>query len=272
MLSIQSLRVTYGPRTVLYDISLEVQRGEVMALIGPNGAGKTSLVRAVSGTAAIASGQITVDGQNISHMKAVERARLLSVVPQARQLGGAYTVWQAVMMGRTPHMSWLGHESLSDRDAVQRALEQTNLTDFADRTIANLSGGEQQRVLLARALAQDTPVMLLDEPTNHLDLQHQTNLLTLVRKLTVEKRLAVMMAMHDLNLVSSVADRVALILAGRLQAIGTPQEVIRAETISAVYQTPVEIIAHPVNGAPLIFPKGMIASEVDPAESSSNHP
>jgi iron complex transport system ATP-binding protein len=112
-------------------------------------------------------------------------------------------------------------------------------------------------VLLARALAQSTPVLLLDEPTNHLDLQHQTNLLSLVKRLAQENRLAVLMALHDLNLVSFYADKVALIVDGELKCIGTPTEVIRAEYISAAYQTPVEIICHPVTGAPIIFPQGI---------------
>ena len=158
------------------------------------------------------------------------------------------------MMGRTAHIGWLGRENATDRAAVQRALRQTHLESFAQRSIVQLSGGEQQRVLLARALAQSTPVLLLDEPTNHLDLQHQTNLLSLTRQLASEKKLAVMMAMHDLNLVSFFADTVALIVNGELQQVGPPQAVIRTEVISAAYHTPVEVLPHPVSGVPIIFP------------------
>jgi len=258
MLTITSLRVAYGSKMVLHDISLDVSPGEILALIGPNGAGKTTIVRAVSGTIPIVSGKVYVSGQDLSKFKTAERARVLAVVPQARQLGGAYTVEQAVMMGRTAYMSWLGRESTADHDAVRLALEQTQLEDFAQRQIAQLSGGEQQRVFLARALAQSTPVLLLDEPTNHLDLQHQTNLLSLVKNLTEEKKLTVMMAMHDLNLVSFFADKVALLVDGQLKHFGTPQEVIQAEHISNAYQTPIEIIPHPITGAPLIFPQGFL--------------
>lgn len=257
MLTITSLRVAYGPKVVLQDISLDISHGKILALIGPNGAGKTTIVRAVSGVTPILSGQVYVNGQDLTKLKTAERARVLAVVPQARQLGGAYTVEQAVMMGRTAHMSWLGRESTADYAAVQLALQQTQLEEFAQRQIAQLSGGEQQRVFLARALAQSTPVLLLDEPTNHLDLQHQTNLLSLVKKLTEEKQLAVMMAMHDLNLVSFFADKVALLVDGELKQFGTPQEVIQAKHISDAYQTPVEIVAHPITGAPLIFPQGI---------------
>ncbi len=257
MLETLSISVAYGVITVLQDVSLEVAPGEILALIGPNGAGKTTLVRAISGTVSLKSGQILVDGDDLSQLSTVQRARVLAVVPQARQLGGAFTVEQAVMMGRTSYMSWLGRESESDQAAVRLALQQTNLEDFAQRPIAQLSGGEQQRVLLARALAQSTPVLLLDEPTNHLDLQHQTNLLSLVKKLVQEKQLAVIMAMHDLNLVSFFADKVALLVNGRLISSGTPQEVIQADYIGEAYQTPVEIVSHPITGAPIIFPRGV---------------
>lgn len=261
VLTVASLRAAYGTRVVLQDISLGVSPGEILALIGPNGAGKTTLVRAISGTMPIASGQVYVNGRDVSKLTTAQRARMMAVVPQAQQLGGAFTVEQAVMMGRTAYMGWLGREGEADRTTVRLALEQTQLKDFANRQIAKLSGGEQQRVLLARALAQSTPVLLLDEPTNHLDLQHQTNLLSLVKKLTKEKQLAVMMAMHDLNLVSFFADKVALLVDGVLKTIGSPQEVICEEHISDAYQTQVEIVSHPVTGAPIIFPYGMLDEE-----------
>ncbi len=258
MLKIDSLTVAYGDKVVLRDVSFEVLPGEILALIGPNGAGKSTLIRAASGVVPVVSGQVSVDGHDLTIMAHNQRAKILAVVPQARQLGGAFSVEQAVMMGRTPYLNWLGQEGETDRAAVRLALEQTCLDAFADRQIANLSGGEQQRVLLARALAQSTPVLMLDEPTNHLDLQHQTNLLSLVKNLAKQKQLAVLMALHDLNLVSFFADKVALLVDGELRSLGTPQEVIRAEHISAAYRTPVEVVPHPVTGAPIIFPQGML--------------
>jgi iron complex transport system ATP-binding protein len=258
MLRIASLTVAYGDKIVLRNVSFEVLPGEILALIGPNGAGKSTLIRAATGVVPIKSGRVSVDGQGLNGLSPAQRARILAVVPQARQLGGAFSVEQAVMMGRTPYLNWLGREGEADKAAVRLALEQTCLETFADRQIAKLSGGEQQRVLLARALAQSTPVLLLDEPTNHLDLQHQTNLLSLVRNLAKQKQLAVLMALHDLNLVSFFADKVALLVDGELRHLGTPQEVIRAEHISTAYRTPVEVVAHPVTGAPIIFPQGML--------------
>lgn len=258
MLKIDSLTVAYGSKIVLQNISFEVQPGKILALIGPNGAGKTTLIRAISGVVSVTSGRVSVDGDDLTRLSTGQRAKIMAVVPQARQLGGAFSVEQAVMLGRTPYLNWLGQEGEADRAAVRLALQQTRLETFAHRQIAKLSGGEQQRVLLARALAQSTPVLLLDEPTNHLDLQHQTIFLSLIKKLTNEKQLTVIMAMHDLNLVSFLADRVALLVDGELKSLGAPKEVIRAEYISAAYQTPVEIVSHPVTGAPIIFPQGIL--------------
>ena len=258
MLKIDSLTVAYDDKVVLQNVSFDVQPGEILALIGPNGTGKSTLIRALSGVVPIASGQVSIDGQNLSELSANQRAKIMAVVPQARQLGGAFSVEQAVMMGRTPYLNWIGQESESDKAVVRLALEQTNLTGFADRQIAQLSGGEQQRVLLARALSQSTPVLLLDEPTNHLDLQHQTNLLSIVKRLAKEKELIVIVAMHDLNLVYFFADKVALLVNGELRGLGTPEKVMQKDAISAAYQTPVEIIQHPVTGAPIIFPQGIL--------------
>ena len=259
MLTIDALTVAYGSVNAVQDVSLSVSPGEILALIGPNGAGKTSIIRAVSGVKSVKMGKILYNEGDLLSLSIGERARLLAVVPQVRQMGGAFSVKQAVMMGRTPHMSWLGKVGAKDNDVVETAMSQTNLLDFAERQIASLSGGEQQRVLLARALAQDTPVLLLDEPTNHLDLQHQINLLRLVKSLTREKNLTVLMAIHDLNLVSFFADQVALLVNGRLQRLGPPADVMQAEYIGEAYQTPVEVIPHPKTGAPIIFPTNTIA-------------
>jgi iron complex transport system ATP-binding protein len=254
-LEIRGMTITYGETEALSNVSLNVAPGEVVALIGPNGAGKSTLIRGISGIIPIHNGQVLFDGSELTSLSNSERARILGVVPQARQLGGAFTVKQTIMLGRTAYMGWLGKARHEDDAAVDWAMQQTGVVDLAARRNAELSGGEQQRVLLARALAGRTPVLLLDEPTNHLDLQHQINFLSLVRELTRRENLVVLMAMHDLNQISTYADRVALLVGGRLFAIGTPTEVLTLENINAAYQTPVEIIQHPVYDTPLILPK-----------------
>jgi iron complex transport system ATP-binding protein len=257
MLEIQSLSVGYGARLVLHAINLHIQPGEILALIGPNGAGKTTLIRAVSGVIRPKWGSLRAGGEDLAGMNSTQRARKMSVVPQARNLPEMYTVWQTVLIGRTPYLGWLGQPSERDRERVHWALERTETLELAERHIGELSGGEQQRVLLARALAQETPILLLDEPTAHLDLHHQTTLLDLVYALTRENHLTVLMALHDLNLAALYADRVALLVDGRLQAVGTPVEVLTGERLSQAYRLPLHVISHPDFGVPLVLPDGL---------------
>jgi iron complex transport system ATP-binding protein len=256
MLEIQMLNVAYSSRPVLQEITLQVGKGQIVSLIGPNGAGKTTLIRALSGVLPVQSGSIMVTGKDVAHLPASRRAALLAVVPQARDLPAGFTVRQTVMMGRTPYLGWLGQDGLSDRSRVSWAIERTHLQELQHRNIGELSGGEQQRVLLARALAQETPILLLDEPTSHLDLQHQSILLNLVRELSSEQGLAVLMALHDLNLAALYSDRVALLVGGRLRALGTPAEVFTPSNLTSAFQVPVHVISHPEYGTPLILPDG----------------
>lgn len=254
-LEIHSLSVRYGKKEALSEINLTVEPGQIVALIGPNGAGKSTLIRAISGILPIHSGKIRYGNRDLLNLTHSMRARILAVVPQARQLGGAFTVEQTVMLGRTAYMSWLGTAKANDKEAVLWAMDQTGILDLAHRRNAELSGGEQQRVLLARALAQKTPVLLLDEPTNHLDLQHQINFLSLVLDLARKEDLAVLMAMHDLNQVSTFSDQVAFLVNGSMLAIGSPNDVLTLDHIQTGYQTQVEIIHHPEYETPLILPK-----------------
>jgi iron complex transport system ATP-binding protein len=256
MLEIENICVNYGRHSALDDVSLKVHPGEIVALIGPNGAGKTTLIRAVSGVQSMKSGIVRILGQDLLTIPVRERARLLAVVPQARNLPPAFTVYESTLMGRTPYLGWLGQAGTADRERALHALESTQLQELSSRRVGELSGGEQQRVLLARALAQETPVLLLDEPTTHLDLQHQSRLLNLVRSLASERQLSVLMALHDLNLAGLYADRVALLVNGHLQACGTPHEVLTEKTLAEVYRIPVHVVTHPEYGSPLILPDG----------------
>ncbi len=255
MLQVENLSVNYGDRAVLRDISLEVRAGEILALIGPNGAGKSTLIRAASGILKPRQGRVLCEGVDITQLPDAQRARRLAVVPQARPEGGAFTVAQTVMLGRTAYLGWLGKPGELDERSVANALRMTGLTDFAERHVAELSGGEQQRVLVARALAQATRILLLDEPTNHLDLQHQASLLKLIRMLSADCELAVLVALHDLNLVSLFADRVALLVEGRLTQVGTPNEVLTEEILEGAYHAPVKVTPHPESRRPLVLLK-----------------
>jgi iron complex transport system ATP-binding protein len=257
MIRIENLYVNYGPRRVLHNVSLDVQSGEVLALIGPNGAGKSTLIRAVSGVIPSQSGQVRTNGDDFHALTPMQRAKYLAVVPQAVSLPPAYTVWETVLLGRTPYLGFLGQPSRTDEDLARRALERVNAHTLAERRVGELSGGEQQRVLLARALCQSTPILLLDEPTAHLDLQYQISLLDLVRDLAHHDQLAVLLAVHDLNLAARYADHMALMVAGVIQAIGTPVEVLQPELISQAYCLPVQVVQHPLTGGPLVLPESM---------------
>jgi iron complex transport system ATP-binding protein len=255
MLKIQSLSVDYGVRRVLHDVTLNVGSGEVVALIGPNGAGKSTLIRAVSGVIPIRSGHIRTNGDDFKSLSSMQRARYIATVPQAVSLPPAYTVWETVLLGRTPYINFLGQFSTEDEDHARYALERVNAFTFSERRVGELSGGEQQRVLLARALCQSTPILLLDEPTAHLDLQYQVSLLELVHELAHKDNLAVLLALHDLNLAAHYADRVALMVAGKIESVGTPAEVLKPELISRAYCLPVQVVKHPFMDIPLILPE-----------------
>jgi iron complex transport system ATP-binding protein len=256
ILEVEALTVNYGSRAVLRGIDISVEKGEILAVVGPNGAGKTTLIRAISGIIPPNAGEIRVAGEDLTQLSPAQRARHIAVVPQARNLPGGYTVQQTVLMGRNPYLGWLGRIQPADRALVQQALTHTHTLYLSDRRVGELSGGEQQRVLLARALAQATPILLLDEPTAHLDLQHQSVLLNLVSASTRELGLAVLLAAHDLNMVALYADRVALLVDGCIRALGAPEEVLTRANIEAAYHISVRIIRHPDYGTPLILPDG----------------
>jgi iron complex transport system ATP-binding protein len=253
MLKIQNLSVSYGPRRILHDVSLDVQSGEVLALIGPNGAGKSTLIRAVSGVIPHA-GHIAASGDDLASLSTMQRARRVATVPQSVALPPAYTVWETVLLGRTPYLGFLGQPSKKDEDIVRQSLERVSALPFIERRVGELSGGEQQRILLARALCQSTPILLLDEPTAHLDLQYQVGLLELVTELAHKDKLAVLIALHDLNLAAHYADRMALMVAGNIKAIGRPRDVLQPELIQEAYCLPVQVVKHPFLDLPWVLP------------------
>jgi iron complex transport system ATP-binding protein len=252
MLSIQDVTIRYETRLVLRHVSLDVNPGEVLALIGPNGVGKSTLIRAGSGNLKPIGGCITIDGRDVQRLRVEDRAKAIAVVPQAMRLPELFSVGETVLMGRTPYLGWLGRESEKDRAVVQAALERTGTLELAQRPIGELSGGEQQRVLIARALAQAAHTLLLDEPTAHLDLKHQASVLSLVCDLAHAEHYAVLIALHDLNLAAQYADRVALLSNGAVAAIGTPEEVLTEENLSPAYGLRIVVYEHPAHGAPLV--------------------
>lgn len=250
--ALRSLSVSLAGHEIVRDITLSVPAGGWLGIIGPNGAGKTTVLRAIAGLVP-AAGDVLLDGLPASAMKQRERARRVAIVAQRPVLPGAMTVADYVLLGRTPHIAYLDVETRTDLDVAAGALDRLGMGSFADRPLGTLSGGEQQRVVLARALAQAAPTLLLDEGTNALDVGSQQQVLELVSELRESEGITVVSAMHDLTLASQYAETVALLGGGRIVAVGTPDEVIREELIAAYYgadvrveRTPDGIIVFPV--------------------------
>jgi iron complex transport system ATP-binding protein len=254
MLQVDSLSVSYGERAVLHEVSFSVAQGEVLGLIGPNGAGKSTLIRALSGVLPTRAGHVLVEGRSLHGMGAADLARHLAVVPQARSLPPAFTAWETVLLGRTPYLNWLGQVSSRDEEIARDAMRRTDTLSLAERRVGELSGGEQQRVLLARALAQSTPILLLDEPTSNLDLQYQLSLLEQVRRLAKQDALSVVLVLHDLNLVARYCDQVALLVEGRIARHGTVDAVLTAGVLSQAYHVPLEVLRNTPSGYPVVLP------------------
>jgi len=252
-LRIEQATLGYGKEPVLQEVNISVQPGEILAVVGPNGVGKSTLVKAACGSLPLLEGEVLIGEHNLRELKPGQRARRVSVVSQAVNLPPAFCALDVVLMGRTPYLGWLEQESERDRRIALDAMARTETISLAKRPIGELSGGEKQRVLIARALAQSTPVMLLDEPTAHLDLKHQDNLLKLVRNLAFVDNLAVMITLHDLNLVARFTDRVALLSNGRVRKIGVPAEVLTPDELADVYGIRIHVINHPLDGKPLVL-------------------
>jgi iron complex transport system ATP-binding protein len=240
-LAVSGLSVELGGSHVLDEVSTEIVPGEWVALIGPNGAGKSTMLRAIAGLVPYA-GSIELDGAEVSRLPRRELARQLAFVPQAPLLPPAMRVREYVLLGRTPHIGAFGYESRRDLEAAQAALDRLDLAGFEDRPLATLSGGEQQRAVLARALAQDAPFLLLDEPTTALDIGRQQQVLELVAGLRDHRGLTVLCAMHDLTLAGQYAERLVLLSRGRLVAEGSPAEIATEALVATHYGADVRVI------------------------------
>ena len=253
MLEIKDLSVDLNNEPVLRNISFIAKPGQILGIIGPNGAGKTTLLRAISGLIPIKRGDLDFNSESLLDKSIIERAKLIASVPQSSSLPIAFNVWDMVMLGRTPYLNWLGQTSSQDDEIIKFALQRTQSLDLAMRKVGELSAGEQQRVLLARALAQSTPVLLMDEPTTHLDLRYQIELLDLVQRLTRQKSLTTIIVLHDLNLAGSYADELMLLELGQIAAFGKPRKVLNDAVLSRVYQIPIHVDTK--TKSPRVFPK-----------------
>jgi iron complex transport system ATP-binding protein len=248
MLEARNISVRFGDREVLRDISLNVGPDEIVALLGPNGAGKTTLIRALNGSATVSRGGVFLDDAPLERFSRREIARRIAVVAQENETKFPVTVIEFVVAGRFARGAAFGWETAADVSAAEGALRSCDLAAFSGRLMNELSGGERQRVVLARALAAETPVLLLDEPTANLDLSHQALMFRLVRERCRDRGASAIVITHDLNLASAFADRVLLLKDGRVVASGPPDEVLTAERIRTVYDVEVLLDKNPASG------------------------
>ena len=247
MLEARNISVRFGDRQVLHDVSLTARGGETVALLGPNGAGKTTLLRALNGAVIPESGEVIVAGVPIGKMSRRDIARNIAVVAQENETKFPVTVLEFVLAGRFARGAAFGWETDDDIAAARRALDRCDLNTFAERAMNELSGGERQRVVLARALAAETPVLLLDEPTANLDLAHQALMFRLVRERCREFAGSAVVITHDLNLASEFADQVVLLKDGQVVASGTPADVLTAAKLKDAYDVDVLLDLNPVS-------------------------
>ncbi|NKY85370.1 heme ABC transporter ATP-binding protein [Nocardia veterana] len=243
--------IARGGRPVLAAVDIDVVAGQILALVGPNGAGKSTLLAALSGELDIAGGTVELDGRPLAHWTPTDMARRRAVLPQNHTVGFPFTVREVVAMGRAPWARTARRDA--DDRMIAAAMAATDIEHLAQRPFPALSGGERARAALARVLAQDTETLLLDEPTAALDLGHQEQVLRLASDRAAAGA-AVVVVLHDLGLAAAYADRVAVLDAGRLAAVGHPRDILTTDLLTRVYRHPVEVIDHPVTGAQLILP------------------
>jgi cobalamin transport system ATP-binding protein len=255
---IHDLSFAYKDKPVLDGISLSIDKGEMIGLIGPNGSGKTTLLKIFSAVLT-ASGEVQLNGRNIRTYGRRELSRLFAMVPQESQILFPYTVAEIVLMGRASYHSPLALEGKRDLEVARASVELTDCLSFADRYLHELSGGEKQRVIIARALAQEPEILLLDEPSAFLDLRHQVQVFELMRRLNRERGLTIVAALHDLNLAALFFPRLVMLSEGKIYRDGSPKEVLTEETIEEIYGIKVRVERDASSERPQIFvcPSGM---------------
>ena len=253
ILEVKNLSCGYDSKPVLQDIGLKVENKELVGIIGPNGSGKTTLLRALTRVLKPKKGAIFFQGKNIWQMGFKELARNIAVVSQNLPTG-SMSVEEFVLLGRIPHFDRLQFlERKRDMEIAQRSMRLTDTLGLKNQPIEEISGGERQLALIARALAQKPGLLLLDEPTAHLDITHQVGILDLIKKLNRNFGLTVIMVLHDLNLASLYCDRLILLHNGLIHKEGSPQEVLTYQTIEEVYKTVVVVRKNPISSKPYIF-------------------
>jgi len=253
-ISVNNLNYSYGNISILKNLSFQIQRGDFFIIIGPNGSGKTTLLRLFAGIISASDGQIELFGNPIKKYTRKALARKIAYVPQTVPVDFPFTVSEVVLMGRSPHLGMLGLEREKDLVTAKQAMEFTGLEHLAHRKTHQLSGGECQRVFIARAICQETDIILLDEPTASLDLAHQTKIMDLMEKLQKEKDITVVMVSHDVNLAAMYGRTLLLLKEGQIVSRGKPDEVLTFQTLEAAYGCTLLVDESPLGRFPRVTP------------------
>jgi iron complex transport system ATP-binding protein len=262
LLRISNIDFSYGNRKVLDQVNLEVKTGEVICIVGENGAGKSTLIKCINGINRVASGPIEFQGRQIKEIPKKKLSRLIGYVPQSTPINFPATVFDVILLGRIPHIEW--KVGKKDREIVSDIILELNIEHLAFRPFNQLSGGERQKVLIARALVQQPKLLLLDEPTSDLDLRHQLEVMETIRNAVKEGAdMSAIIAIHDLNLASKFSDKIAVMHKGRIEVTGKSTEVITADIISRVYGIEAEVMCKDESGCVVVVPLKLIDTEAE---------
>jgi iron complex transport system ATP-binding protein len=243
----------YPDKPVINDVSLEVRQGDFLGIIGPNGAGKSTLLRLMSRALVPAEGKINLSGKDLRTINPKAVAQKIAFIPQLTLVNFSFTVWEIVLMGRIPHLSRMQAEGKKDFSIAEQALALTDTLYLKERKIDELSAGERQRVIIAKALAQEPSLLFLDEPTSHLDIAHQIQVLDLLSDLNQKNNLSIVIVLHDLNLASEYCKKIVLLNNGRIFKEGVPADVLTYQNIESLYKTVVVVKDNPVTSKPHVL-------------------
>ncbi|MBW1912673.1 MAG: ABC transporter ATP-binding protein [Deltaproteobacteria bacterium] len=252
ILTLEGIGFRYGDAWALKGIDLQVNAGEIVGILGPNGSGKTTLLKIMDGILAPVEGDISIRSRSIKDLKRNELAREVAMVAQENHFRFSFSALEIVLMGRYPHLGRLQFEGARDMDIALESLRATQATEFTERSIHELSGGEKQRVLIARALAQEPRIILLDEPTSFLDLKFKREVFRLISSLSHEKNLSVVLVSHDIDLAAQYCTRLVMLKNGSIYEMGEPEKVVTVANIEAVYECPVLVDTNPASGRPRV--------------------
>ena len=253
-LTIDGIDCSYGSVDVLKDVGFAVESGQFLGILGPNGSGKTTLLKSISRVLKPQKGTILIGDENVYKMKTVDVAKQMAVVPQSTPVSFDFTALEVVLMGRNPHMARFKMEGKKDLDIAKNSMQLTRTWEFADRPVNELSGGESQRVIIARALTQEPQILLLDEPTTHLDISNQLEIMDLIKRLCETKKLLIVAVFHDFNLAARYCDSIILLNDGKIVAIGKMNETLTSENVKKVFNVDTIVKKHPITGSLYVIP------------------